>query len=185
MNVISSLGNFSGTLPELLRDQHLQLFRQLRRTPDRDTTACLDRQAPTHSLPSSNPLAGPLQGRYHPALRWYLPPTRAEARSVTCAVEREDLVACSDQLSPDRVAHRPRWRARPGSARDQLAAAVRMSWRDWRRNRVLWGCRSSSLECSSGCPTRSSPTAPRAWRCWSMAGLSSRRSTPPTSTPAP
>jgi hypothetical protein len=36
------------------------------------------------------------------------------------------------------VAHPPRWLARPGSVRDQLAAAVRTGWRDWRRNRVLW-----------------------------------------------
>ena len=41
-------------------------------------------------------------------------------------------------VSTSRVAHPPRWRTRPGSARDQLAAAVRMGWRDWRRNRVLW-----------------------------------------------
>ncbi|HET8659210.1 MAG TPA: hypothetical protein VFM55_09455 [Micromonosporaceae bacterium] len=37
-----------------------------------------------------------------------------------------------------RVAGRHRLRARPGSARDQLAAATRMGWRDWRRNPVLW-----------------------------------------------
>src|SRR6266542_1481739 len=38
-----------------------------------------------------------------------------------------------------RVSHRRRWwRARPGSIRDQLAAATRMGWRDWRRNPVLW-----------------------------------------------
>jgi ABC-2 family transporter protein len=36
------------------------------------------------------------------------------------------------------VAHPPRRRTRPGSTRDQLAAAVRTGWRDWRRNRVLW-----------------------------------------------
>ena len=41
-------------------------------------------------------------------------------------------------VSTSRVAHPPRWRTRPGSARDQLAAAVRTGWRDWRRNRVLW-----------------------------------------------
>jgi hypothetical protein len=33
----------------------------------------LDRPAPTHSPPSSNPLAGALPGRYHPALRRHLP----------------------------------------------------------------------------------------------------------------
>jgi hypothetical protein len=37
-----------------------------------------------------------------------------------------------------RVAHRSRWRTRPGSVRDQLVAATRMGWRDWRRNPVLW-----------------------------------------------
>jgi hypothetical protein len=37
-----------------------------------------------------------------------------------------------------RVARRRRWRARPGSVRDQLVAATRMGWRDWRRNPVLW-----------------------------------------------
>jgi hypothetical protein len=37
-----------------------------------------------------------------------------------------------------RVAHGRRLRARPGSVRDQLAAATRMGWRDWRRNPVLW-----------------------------------------------
>jgi hypothetical protein len=41
-------------------------------------------------------------------------------------------------VSTSRGAHPPRWRTHPGSARDQLAAAVRMGWRDWRRNRVLW-----------------------------------------------
>src|SRR6266511_1266431 len=34
--------------------------------------------------------------------------------------------------------HRRWWRARPGSTRDQLTAATRMGWRDWRRNPVLW-----------------------------------------------
>ena len=38
-----------------------------------------------------------------------------------------------------RISHRRHWwRARPGSTRDQLAAATRMGWRDWRRNPVLW-----------------------------------------------
>jgi ABC-2 family transporter len=37
-----------------------------------------------------------------------------------------------------RVAPAPRWRTRPGSTRNQLAAAILMGWRDWRRNRVLW-----------------------------------------------
>lgn len=37
-----------------------------------------------------------------------------------------------------RVGRRRRLRARPGSTRDQLAAATRMGWRDWRRNPVLW-----------------------------------------------
>jgi hypothetical protein len=37
-----------------------------------------------------------------------------------------------------RVARRRRLRARPGSVRDQLVAATRMGWRDWRRNPVLW-----------------------------------------------
>jgi hypothetical protein len=37
-----------------------------------------------------------------------------------------------------RVGRRRRWRARPGSVRDQLAVAIRMGWRDWRRNPVLW-----------------------------------------------
>lgn len=37
-----------------------------------------------------------------------------------------------------RVSRRHRWAARPGSVRDQLAAASRMGWRDWRRNPVLW-----------------------------------------------
>lgn len=37
-----------------------------------------------------------------------------------------------------RLAHRRRMRARPGSVPDQLVAATRMGWRDWRRNPVLW-----------------------------------------------
>jgi hypothetical protein len=37
-----------------------------------------------------------------------------------------------------RVAHRRRLRTQPGSIRDQLIAATRMGWRDWRRNPVLW-----------------------------------------------
>jgi hypothetical protein len=37
-----------------------------------------------------------------------------------------------------RVRRRRRLRARPGSIRDQFAAATRMGWRDWRRNPVLW-----------------------------------------------
>src|SRR6266511_867398 len=38
-----------------------------------------------------------------------------------------------------RISHRRHWwQARPGSTRDQLAAATRMGWRDWRRNPVLW-----------------------------------------------
>jgi hypothetical protein len=37
-----------------------------------------------------------------------------------------------------RIVRRRWWRTRPGSVRDQLGAAVRMGWRDWRRNPVLW-----------------------------------------------
>jgi hypothetical protein len=37
-----------------------------------------------------------------------------------------------------RVSRRHRLAARPGSVRDQLVAASRMGWRDWRRNPVLW-----------------------------------------------
>lgn len=37
-----------------------------------------------------------------------------------------------------RISRRHRSAARPGSVRDQLAAASRMGWRDWRRNPVLW-----------------------------------------------
>jgi hypothetical protein len=36
-----------------------------------------------------------------------------------------------------RISRRHRLRARPGSVRDQLAAASRMGWRDWRRNPVF------------------------------------------------
>lgn len=41
-------------------------------------------------------------------------------------------------LASVRVAHGAQLRSRPGSVRDQLAAATRMGWRDWRRNPVLW-----------------------------------------------
>ena len=41
-------------------------------------------------------------------------------------------------LTTARVRRRRRPRARPGSVVDQLRAAVRMGWRDWRRNPVLW-----------------------------------------------
>src|SRR6266545_4932275 len=41
-------------------------------------------------------------------------------------------------LTTARVRRRRRLRARPGSVLDQLRAAVRMGWRDWRRNPVLW-----------------------------------------------
>ncbi len=72
MNVITSLQNFSGTLPELFRDQHLQLFRQLRRTPKGHyRTACIVKLPPPP--PSPNPLAGALPRRHHPALRRHLP----------------------------------------------------------------------------------------------------------------
>lgn len=37
-----------------------------------------------------------------------------------------------------RVARPYRTRRRPGSVRDQLHAALRMGWHDWRRNPVLW-----------------------------------------------
>ena len=37
-----------------------------------------------------------------------------------------------------RVLSRRRLRARPGSMRDQVTAAIRMGLRDWRRNPVLW-----------------------------------------------
>jgi hypothetical protein len=37
-----------------------------------------------------------------------------------------------------RISRPHRSAARPGSVRDQLAAASRMGWRDWRRNPVLW-----------------------------------------------
>ena len=37
-----------------------------------------------------------------------------------------------------RVARPRRRAARPGSVRVQLSAAIRMGWRDWRRNPVLW-----------------------------------------------
>lgn len=37
-----------------------------------------------------------------------------------------------------RISRHRRLAARPGSVRDQLAAATRMGWRDWRRNWVLW-----------------------------------------------
>ncbi len=72
MNVITSLQNFSGTLPELFRDQHLQLFRQLRRTPKGHyRTACIVKLPPPP--PPPNPLAGALPRRHHPALRRHLP----------------------------------------------------------------------------------------------------------------
>jgi hypothetical protein len=47
-------------------------------------------------------------------------------------------VAWAVVAATSRVARRRRRGAPPGSARDQLAAAVRMGWRDWRRNPVLW-----------------------------------------------
>lgn len=37
-----------------------------------------------------------------------------------------------------RTANRRHRQPRPGSVRSQVAEAVRMSWRDWRRNPVLW-----------------------------------------------
>jgi len=48
------------------------------------------------------------------------------------------VVAFAVVAGTTRVARRPRWRATPGSIGDQLAAAVGMGWRDWRRNPVLW-----------------------------------------------
>ena len=47
-------------------------------------------------------------------------------------------VAFAVVVATARVAHRRRWRAHPGSVGDQVGAAIRMGWRDWRRNRVLW-----------------------------------------------
>jgi hypothetical protein len=46
-------------------------------------------------------------------------------------------VAYTVVTATSRIA-RPRRHARPGSAADQLAAAVHGGWRDWRRNPVLW-----------------------------------------------
>lgn len=48
------------------------------------------------------------------------------------------VLAFTVVVSTVRVRHRRRWRARTGSVRDQLTVAVRMGWRDWRRNPVLW-----------------------------------------------
>jgi ABC-2 family transporter protein len=92
-------------------------------SPDKPATRLL----PTHfvslwmvDLPSGH---GGRPGDLGWALAWTL---------VAVALAWTVIVATS------RVAHRPCWHARPGSARDQLTAAVRMGWRDWRRNRVLW-----------------------------------------------
>ena len=41
-------------------------------------------------------------------------------------------------LATARIARHRRWHSHPGSIVDQLRVAVRMGWRDWRRNPVLW-----------------------------------------------
>lgn len=48
------------------------------------------------------------------------------------------VLAFTVALLTARAAHRRRPGARPGSVGDQLGAAIRAGWRDWRRNRVLW-----------------------------------------------
>jgi hypothetical protein len=47
------------------------------------------------------------------------------------------VLAWAVMASASRTAHAPR-RGRPGSARDQLSAAIRAGLTDWGRNRVLW-----------------------------------------------
>lgn len=48
------------------------------------------------------------------------------------------VLAFSVVVATVRVGRRRRLRGHPGSTPDQLAAALRMGWRDWRRNPVLW-----------------------------------------------
>jgi hypothetical protein len=47
-------------------------------------------------------------------------------------------VAWAVVFATTRVARRHRHLTRPGSVGDQLAAGLRLGWRDWRRNPVLW-----------------------------------------------
>ena len=48
------------------------------------------------------------------------------------------VVAYAVVASTTRIARPRRGHAAPGSLRDQLTAALRGSWRDWRRNPILW-----------------------------------------------
>lgn len=48
------------------------------------------------------------------------------------------VVAYAVVASTTRIARRRRGHASPGSLRAQLTAALRGSWRDWRRNPILW-----------------------------------------------
>lgn len=48
------------------------------------------------------------------------------------------VVAFAIVAATSRVAGRKQFWPRPGSAIDQLIGAVRMAWRDWRRNPVFW-----------------------------------------------
>src|SRR6266540_3955227 len=83
-------------------------------------------------------------------------------------------------VSTSRVAHPPR--GRPATSSPQRSAwAGATGAATGCYGRCWW----SSPRCSSGSPTRSPPTARPASGCWSTANASSRRSTPPTSTPAP
>jgi hypothetical protein len=48
------------------------------------------------------------------------------------------LLAFTVVVATVRIRRQRRVSTRPGSVTDQLAAATRMGWREWRRNPVLW-----------------------------------------------